>query len=120
MSKRDWWKTVAIKVHRLRPYAVHLEHEYGLYEYYDSRGHGDGNEGFLDLLDAINEFPTIVEPHTIHGRLTSFEANFIYQMCERARVVLVQVPLSKMAPGLEFRRARLANPQKRYGGPSWG
>ncbi len=86
MSKRDWWKTVAIKVHRLRPYAVHLEHEYGLYEYYDSRGHGDGNEGFLDLLDAINDFPTIVEPHTVHGRLTSFEANFIYQMCERARV----------------------------------
>ncbi|MCX5873454.1 MAG: hypothetical protein NTY51_09525, partial [Deltaproteobacteria bacterium] len=29
MSRRDWWKTVAIKVHRLRPYAVHLEHEYG-------------------------------------------------------------------------------------------
>lgn len=95
MSRRDWWKTVAIKVHRLRPYAVHLEHEYGLYEYYDSRGHGDGNEGFLDLLDAINEFPTIVEPHTIHGRLTSFEANFIYQMCERARVVMFKCHYQK-------------------------
>ncbi len=95
MSKRDWWKTVAIKVHRLRPYAVHLEHEYGLYEYYDSRGHGDGNEGFLDLLDAINEFSTIVEPHTVHGRLTSFEANFIYQMCERARVVLFKCHYQK-------------------------
>jgi glycosyltransferase involved in cell wall biosynthesis len=95
MSKRDWWKTVAIKVHELHPYAVHLEHEYGLYEYYDSRGHGDGNEGFLDLLDAINEFPTIVEPHTVHGRLTSFEANFIYQMCERARVVLFKCHYQK-------------------------
>ena len=95
MSKRDWWKTVAIKVHRLRPYAVHLEHEYGLYEYYDSRGHGDGNEGFLDLLDAINEFSTIVEPHTVHGRLTSFEANFIYQMCERAKVVLFKCHYQK-------------------------
>ena len=95
MSKRDWWKTVAIKVHGLRPYAVHLEHEYGLYEYYDSRGHGDGNEGFLDLLDAINDFPTIVEPHTVHGRLTSFEANFIYQMCERARVVLFKCHYQK-------------------------
>lgn len=95
MSKRDWWKTVAIKVHEFHPYAVHLEHEYGLYEYYDSRGHGDGNEGFLDLLDAINEFPTIVEPHTVHGRLTSFEANFIYQMCERARVVLFKCHYQK-------------------------
>jgi 1,2-diacylglycerol 3-alpha-glucosyltransferase len=95
MSRRDWWKTVAIKVHEFHPYAVHLEHEYGLYEYYDSRGHGDGNEGFLDLLDAINEFPTIVEPHTVHGRLTSFEANFIYQMCERARVVLFKCHYQK-------------------------
>ncbi len=95
MSRRDWWKNVAIKVHEFHPYAVHLEHEYGLYEYYDSRGHGDGNEGFLDLLDAINEFPTIVEPHTVHGRLTSFEANFIYQMCERARVVLFKCHYQK-------------------------
>lgn len=77
MSKGDWWKTVARKVYQLRPYAVHLEHEYGLYEYYDSRGEGDGNEGFLDLLTAINEFPTIVEPYTIHGRLTNFEADFV-------------------------------------------
>ena len=95
MSMRDWWKTVAQKVNQLRPYAVHLEHEYGLYEHLDSRGQGDGNEGFLDLLDAINEFPTIVEPHTVHGRLTNFEANFVYQMCERARVVLFKCHYQK-------------------------
>ena len=95
MSQRDWWKTVARKVYQLRPYAVHLQHEYGLYEHYDSRGHGDGNEGFLDLLDAINEFPTIVEPHTVHGRLTDFEADFVYKMCERARVVLLKCHYQK-------------------------
>ncbi len=95
MSQRDWWKTVARKISELHPYAVHLEHEYGLYEYYDSRGQGDGNDGFLDLLDAINEFPTIVEPHTVHGRLTEFEANFVYKMCERARVVLFKCHYQK-------------------------
>jgi 1,2-diacylglycerol 3-alpha-glucosyltransferase len=95
MSKGDWWKTVARKVYELRPYAVHLEHEYGLYEYHDSRGEGDGNEGFLDLLTAINEFPTIVEPHTVHGRLTNFEADFVYQMCERANVVLFKCHYQK-------------------------
>jgi glycosyltransferase involved in cell wall biosynthesis len=95
ITKRDWWKTVAAKVYELHPYAVHLEHEYGLYEHYDSRGEGDGNEGFLDLLDAINDFPTIVEPHTIHGRLTDFEANFVYKMCERARVVLFKCHYQK-------------------------
>ena len=95
MSRRDWWKTVAKKVYELHPYAVHLEHEYGLYEHYDSRAEGDGNEGFLDLLEAINEFPTIVEPHTVHGRLTDFEANFVYKMCERARVVLFKCHYQK-------------------------
>jgi glycosyltransferase involved in cell wall biosynthesis len=95
ISRRDWWKTVAGKIYELRPYAVHLQHEYGLFEHYDSRGHGDGNEGFLDLLDAINEFPTIVEPHTVHGRLTEFEANFVYQMCERARVVILKCHYQK-------------------------
>jgi len=38
MSRRDWWKAVAEKVSDLKPYAVHIEHEYGLYEYYDDRG----------------------------------------------------------------------------------
>jgi len=95
MSRRDWWKAVAKKVHELRPYAVHLEHEYGLYEYHDSRGQGDGNDGFLELLDAINEFPIVVEPHTVHGRLTEFEANFIYKLCERAHVVLFKCHYQK-------------------------
>jgi 1,2-diacylglycerol 3-alpha-glucosyltransferase len=95
ISRRDWWKPVAAKVRELRPYAVHLEHEYGLYEYHDARGQGDGNEGFLDLLDAINEFPTVVEPHTVHGRLTEFEANFIYKLCERTHVVLFKCHYQK-------------------------
>lgn len=95
ISKGDWWKTVAREIYHLRPYAVHLEHEYGLYEHHDSRGVGDGNEGFLDLLTAINEFPTIVEPHTIHGRMTNFEADFVYQMCVRAGVVLFKCHYQK-------------------------
>ena len=87
-GRRNWWQPVAEKVHELKPYAVHIEHEYGLYEYLDERGQGDGNEGFLDLLDAINDVPTVVEPHTIHGRLTDFEADFIFKLCRRADVVL--------------------------------
>ena len=59
----------------LKPYAVHIEHEYGLYEYLDERGHGDMNEGFLDLLDALGDWPLVVEPHTVHGRMRDLEAN---------------------------------------------
>ncbi len=95
VSDRRWWRPVADKIHNLKPYAVHIEHEYGLYEYYDERGHGDGNEGFLDLLDAINDVPTIVEPHTIHGRLTDFEADFVFKMCQRADVVLFKCHYQK-------------------------
>ncbi len=88
ISRQDWWKPVAQKVEKLDPYVVHIQHEYGLYEHKDERGIGDGNEGFLNLLEAIGDIPTIVEPHTIHGRLLDHEANFIYKMCQRSHLVL--------------------------------
>ena len=93
LSKRDWWRPVAEKIRELAPYAVHLEHEYGLYEYLDERGHG--NEGFLDLLDAISDIPIIIEPHTVHGRLTDFEADFVFKMCRRGDVVLFKCHYQK-------------------------
>ena len=95
MANSDWWRVVADKIHELKPYAVHIEHEYGLYEYFDDRSQGDGNEGFLDLLDAISDVPTIVEPHTVHGRLTDFEADFIFKLCRRADVVLFKCHYQK-------------------------
>ena len=87
-SHRFWWKKVAKKIKKLSPYVVHIEHEYGLYEYVDNRGIGDRNQGFIEFLGSINEFPIVVEPHTVHGRLKEFEENFIYQLCEGADVVL--------------------------------
>jgi glycosyltransferase involved in cell wall biosynthesis len=95
MSRRDWWRPVADKVSELKPYAIHIQHEYGLYEYRDERGHGDGNEGFLDLLLALSDWPTVVEPHTVHGRMRDFEADFVYQMCQRADVVLFKCHYQK-------------------------
>lgn len=95
MNRKDWWKVVAKKIAELNPYVVHLEHEYGLYEYRDERGIGDGNDGFLSLLDAISEYPTIIEPHTIHGRLRDFEANFIYELCKRSSIVLFKCHYQK-------------------------
>lgn len=95
MTKRNWWTPVAKKIHQLKPHAVHIEHEYGLYEYLDERGQGDGNEGLLDLLDAINDVPTVIEPHTVHGRVTEFEADFIFKMCRRTDVVLFKCHYQK-------------------------
>jgi glycosyltransferase involved in cell wall biosynthesis len=94
MSNRKWWRAVADKLDEIKPYAVHIQHEYGLFEYLDDRGKGDNNEGFLDMLDAIN-WPTVVEPHTVHGRMRDVEADFIYKMCESANVVLFKCSYQK-------------------------
>jgi len=95
MSRRRWWKPIADKLSELRPHAVHIQHEYNMYEYLDDRGRGDDNEGFLDLLDAISDWPTIVEPHTVHGRMRDMEADFVYQMCNVADVVLFKCHYQK-------------------------
>ncbi len=95
INRVDWWQPVVRKIRELDPYAVHLEHEYGLYEHLDSRGVGDGNQGFLTLLGALRNYATVVEPHTVHGRLNDFEANFIYQMCERADLVMLKCHYQK-------------------------
>ena len=110
-SRRDWWRVVAGKVRQLQPYAVHIEHEYGLYEYHDPRGHGDGNEGFLDLLDEIEDFPTIVEPHTVHGRLTDFEADFLFKLCQRANVVLFKCHYQKWRLDWNFQGVNWPTPR---------
>jgi len=94
-SRRDWWKPVTEKVRELGPYAVHIQHEYGLYEHVDERGLGDRNAGFLELLDAIAEYPIIVEPHTVHGRLTDHEADFVYQLCKRADILVLKCDYQK-------------------------
>ncbi len=95
MQRADWWRPVVEKIRDLDPYCVHLEHEYGLYEYVDERGIGDHNRGFIALLQALADVPTVVEPHTVHGRLRDTEAEFIYQTCEAADVVLLKCHYQK-------------------------
>ena len=95
MARHDWWRPVVEKVRKLDPYAIHIEHEYGLYNYHDRRGRGDGNAGFLELLGQLEPWPVVVEPHTVHGRLSDWEADFVYQMCSRADVVLLKCHYQK-------------------------
>lgn len=95
MKNRFWWKSVVKQIKKLNPHVVHIEHEYGLYEYVDERGIGDGNQGFLEFLDAISEYPIVVEPHTVHGRLRDFEENFIYELCDKSDVVIFKSEYQK-------------------------
>jgi len=95
MSQPDWWKPVADQIQSLFPYVIHIEHEYGLYEYKDATGQGDSNNGFLELLSALEDYPVVVEPHTVHGRLCEHEAHFIRELAARADVVLFKCHYQK-------------------------
>jgi len=95
LSQREWWRPVVEEMRRLSPYAVHVEHEYGLYEYRDKAGVGDANQGFLDLLSALDPWPVVVEPHTIHGRLCPSEVDFVNEMTARADVVMFKCHYQK-------------------------
>jgi len=94
-SNRFWWRPIAEKIKKIEPYVIHIQHEYGLYEHVDNRGIGDRNQGFIEFLGSINEFPIVVEPHTVHGRLKDFEENFIYQLSEDSDVVLFKSQYQK-------------------------
>jgi len=95
IKKHFWWKPVVKQIKKLAPHVVHIEHEYGLYEYIDERGISDENQGFLEFLTAISDYPIVVEPHTIHGRLRDVEANFIYELCNIADVVIFKSEYQK-------------------------
>ncbi|QBH13590.1 hypothetical protein DO021_15380 [Desulfobacter hydrogenophilus] len=111
MTRRDWWWPVAKKIEKLDPYVVHFEHEYGLYEYHDPRGVGDGNDGFLDLLEAIGNIPNVVEPHTVHGRLRDFEADFIYKLTQRSHLVLFKCHYQKWRIDWNFQSREWVTPR---------
>ncbi len=95
LSRRSWWRIVAEKIRELDPLVVHVQHDYSLYNFVDERGRADGNEGLLNLLEAIDDIPTVVEPHTVHGRLNDFEADFIFQLCQRVSVVIFKCHYQK-------------------------
>jgi 1,2-diacylglycerol 3-alpha-glucosyltransferase len=86
----EWYLPAAELVHTLRPYAVHIQHEYGLYEVLGPDGRSDGNTGFLRLLELLGDYPTVVEPHTVHGRYKDHEDAFLRALVERCSLLLLK------------------------------
>jgi len=95
MERADWHEPVAEKVHELDPYAVHIQHEYGLYNYIAPDGTSDMNAGFIRLLEALEDVPTVVEPHTVHGRMKDHEERFIRRVAARCNVLLFKCHYQK-------------------------
>jgi len=111
MKDPYWWKPVVKKIKKLSPYVVHIEHEYGLYEYVDERGIGDSNKGFLEFLDSISDYPIVVEPHTVHGRLRDMEEDFIYSLCKAADVVIFKHEYQKWRLNWTFTQKKWRMPE---------
>ncbi len=95
LSRPDWYRPVVDKIQELDPYAVHIQHEYGLYNYVDENGVRDNNAGFLKLLEDISEFPIVVEPHTVHGRLREHEETFVRRLARLCDVLVFKCHYQK-------------------------
>jgi glycosyltransferase involved in cell wall biosynthesis len=93
--RADWYEPVAAQVLELDPYVVHLQHEYGLYDYVDEDDVSDENAGFLRLLEMIGEYPIVLEPHTVHGRMKDHEERFIREAASLCNMLLLKCHYQK-------------------------
>lgn len=101
-----WHKKVLAKIEELDPYVVHFEHEYGLYEHVGRNGQSDGNQRFLELMAELKKrhIPTVVEPHTVHGRLREDEERFLQTLTQRCDLLLLKCAYQKWRLGWMFTR----------------
>ena len=106
LSKSDWYKPVAEKIKELKPDVVHIQHEYGLYNYMNKRGESDNNKGFLKLLDLIKDYPVVIEAHTVHGRLKEKEEWFIWEVLKRCSVLMLKCNYQKWRLSWTFKDKR--------------
>jgi glycosyltransferase involved in cell wall biosynthesis len=95
MGREDWYVPVIEMIKELDPEVIHIEHEYGLYNYVNDKGEGDGNRGFLKMLDLLGDYPTVVEPHTVHGRMKDHEELFIKELAAKCTVLLFKCNYQK-------------------------
>lgn len=95
MSRKDWYLPVIDTIKELDPEVIHIQHEYGLYEYKNKNGEGDKNQGFLEMIDMLSDYPVVVEPHTIHGRMKVREEEFVRNICQKCSIIFFKCHYQK-------------------------
>lgn len=106
LNRKNWYEPVAEKIKELKPDAVHIQHEYGLYNYVDKNGKSDNNRGFIKLLDLIKDYPVVIEAHTVHGRLKEKEEWFIWEILKRCSVLILKCKYQKWRLSWTFREKK--------------
>jgi len=95
MADPDWSRPVVEKIRELDPYVIHVQHEYGLYEFRGGDGKTDHNRGFVRMLGKLRHWPLVLEPHTVHGRYREREFKFIDDVTQRVDVFIVKCHYQK-------------------------
>ncbi|MFV1951019.1 MAG: glycosyltransferase [Nitrospinota bacterium] len=95
LSSSRWYVPVVKEIKKIDPEVIHIQHEYGLYNYVNSKGIVDNNRGFLKMLDMLKDYPTVVEPHTIHGRMRGAEEEFVRALASKCSVLLFKCNYQK-------------------------
>jgi len=103
MTDPQWYLPVVETVKQLDPEVVHIQHEYGLYNYINERGESDFNNGFLLMLDMLSDYVTIVEPHSIHGRMKDAEEDFVRALAQKCSILLFKCSYQKWRLEWTFR-----------------
>jgi 1,2-diacylglycerol 3-alpha-glucosyltransferase len=104
LAAPDWPSRVARIIAELNPYSVHLHHEDGLYGVTDMP-EGTARSRFLILLEALAGFPTIVESHSVRGRLLESEETFFARAAELCTIMILKCDYQKWRLEWSFSRA---------------
>ena len=94
LSAADWPRKLAEQIRGLDPYVVHLHHEWDLYTG-SGQSQDAGNRQFLELLDGLGKLPTIVEAHSVQGRLRHEEESFLADLAARCTILVLKCDYQK-------------------------
>jgi glycosyltransferase involved in cell wall biosynthesis len=110
LSQADWPARAVAIITDLDPYAIHLHHEKGLYV-----GGPEGTEmtaraRFVQLLEGLGSFPTVVEAHSVRGRLTENEEAFLARIAELCTIMVLKCDYQKWRLEWAFSQAAIEMP----------
>ena len=103
-ASSDWPERAITRIKKLKPYTVHLHHEEGLYA-----GAGVSEETartrFRQLLEGLAALPTIVEAHSVRGRLLESEETFLTRVAELCTIMILKCDYQKWRLEWSFSRS---------------
>lgn len=90
-----WPDVVADRLAELNPYCVHIQHEYSLYARLGEDDQSRLTGGLLRLLARSQDWPVLLEMHTVHSRLHRAEEDLIARVAEQCQILAFKCDYQK-------------------------